>query len=178
MIYDKKEVFSLHDEDLVYCDWLKHTIPAIKDRSVYLLHHTIPRHLQGEVCKCLDSWMFQGIIQPSKSPYASQGVLVHRKLGEIYICVDYQKLNFIMVRDTFPFCQIDKALQAVHSSNQFSSFDCPQGYVQEAMEEDDMKKTAFRARSSDLYEFIHMPFGLSVEGSSLCHIMEHCLGNQ
>ena len=62
LIYDNKEVFSLHDEDLDYCDWVKHTTPAMMDKPVYLPHHTIPRQLQGEVCKCIDTWLPQDII--------------------------------------------------------------------------------------------------------------------
>ena len=46
------------------------------------------------------------------------------------------------------------------------------------MEESDIKKTAFRASSMDLYEFTCMPFGLSNAGSSFCHLMEQCLGDQ
>ena len=83
-----------------------------------------------------------------------------------------------MVRDSFPLPRIDEALQAVHNSNWFTSFDLTQGYLQLAMEEDDIQKTAFRARSSGLYEFTHMPFGLSNAGSSFCHLMEQCLGDQ
>ena len=41
-----------------------------------------------------------------------------------------------------------------------------------------MKKTAFRARSSRLYEFTCMPFGLTNAGASFCHLMEMCIGNQ
>ena len=58
-----------------------------------------------------------------------------------------------MVRDAFPLPRIDEALQAVHSSNWFSSFDLAQGYLQPAMEESDIKKTAFRASSMGLYKF-------------------------
>ena len=49
LIYDHPEVFSLHDEDLGFCDWIRHTIPTITDKPVYLAHHTIPPQLQGEV---------------------------------------------------------------------------------------------------------------------------------
>ena len=83
-----------------------------------------------------------------------------------------------MVKDAFPLPQRNEALQAVHSSNWFTSFDLTQGYPQLAMEDDDIKKTAFRARSSGLYEFTCMPFGLSNAGSSFCHLMEQCLGYQ
>ena len=82
-----------------------------------------------------------------------------------------------MVRDVFPLPRIEEALQAVHSSNGFSSFDLAQGYLQLAMEEGDIKKTAFRASSMGLYEFTHMPFGLSNVGSSFCCLMEQRLGD-
>ena len=52
IIYDHPEVFSLHDEDLGFCNKIKHTIPTTSDRPVYLLHCTIPPQLLGEVHKC------------------------------------------------------------------------------------------------------------------------------
>ena len=176
LIYDHPEVFSLHDEDLGFCDQIKHTILTTMDKPVYLAHCTIPPQLQGEVHKCLDTWLQQGIIRPLGSPYASQVVIMQKKTGEICLCMDYQKLNSIMVRDALP--RIDKALHAVHSNNWLLSFDLAQGYLQLAMEESDIKKTASIASPMGLYEFTHMPFRLSSVGSSFCHLMEHCLGDQ
>ena len=92
--------------------------------------------------------------------------------------MDYRKLNSITIRDAFPLPHIDEALQVVHSSNVFTSFDLVQGYLQLAMAEDNIKKTAFRACCSGLYEFTHMPFGLSNARSSFCRLMEQCLGDQ
>ena len=114
LVYDNKEAFSLHDEDLGFCDLIKHTILTMTEKPVYLPHHTLPRQLQGEVQKCLDTWLHQGIIRLSKSPYASQVVIVHKKSGEIHLYIDYQKLNSITVRDAFPLPRIDEALQALH----------------------------------------------------------------
>ena len=57
LIYGHPEVFSLHDEDLRFCDWIRHTIPTTTDKLVYLAHCTIPPQLQGEVHKCLDTWL-------------------------------------------------------------------------------------------------------------------------
>ena len=178
LIYSNQEVFSLHDEDLGYCDKLTHTIPKSTDKPVYLPHRTIPRQLQGEVHECLNTWLCQGVIQPSNSSYASQVVLVWKKTGEICICVDYRKLNFITIRDAFPLPHIDEALEVVPNCNAFTSFDLAQGYLQLAMAEDDIKKTAFRAGSSGLYKFTCMLFGLSNVGSSYCRLMEQCLGDQ
>ena len=83
LIYDYKEVFSLYDGDLGFCDTLKHSIPTTTDKPIYLPHRQIPVQLQQEVRKCLESWLKQGIIRLSKSPYASQVVIVCKKSGKI-----------------------------------------------------------------------------------------------
>ena len=124
-IYDHEKVFSLHNEDLGFCTKLAHSISTTTEKPVYLPHRTIPRQLQGEVRKCLDTWLRQGIIRPSKSLYASQVVILRKKTGEIQLCVNYQKLNSIMVRDAFSLPRIDVALQAVHNCQWFMSFDLP-----------------------------------------------------
>ena len=85
LIYDDPEVFSLHDEDLGFCYKIKHTIPMTLDRPVYLLHHNIPPQLLGEVHKCLVTWLRQGIIRPSQSPYVSQVVIVQKRQGK-FVC--------------------------------------------------------------------------------------------
>ena len=66
---------------------------------------------------------------PLQGLYASQVVTKQKKTGKIYLCIDYQKLNSIMVRDAFPLPRSDEALQATHSSNWFTSFDLAQGYL-------------------------------------------------
>ena len=41
LIYDYKEVFSLYDGDLGFCDALKHSIPTTMDKPVYLPYRQI-----------------------------------------------------------------------------------------------------------------------------------------
>ena len=103
---------------------------------------------------------------------------MHKKKGEVCLCVDYRKLNSITITDAFPLPCLDKALQAVHQSNWFTSFDLAQRYLQLAMAKEDIKKTAFRVGSSGLYEFTHMPCELSNTGSSFSHLMGQSLGDQ
>ena len=148
------------------------------NKPVFLPHRTIPRQLQGEVHKYLSTWLHQGIIWLSSSPYTSQVVNVCKKTGKIHLYVDYRKLNSITISNAFPLPHIDKALQAVHNCNVFTSFNLAKGYLQLAMAKDDIKKAAFRAGSSGLYQFTCMPFGLSNAGSSFCRLMEQCLGDQ
>ena len=105
-------------------------------------------------------------------------VIVRKKTGEIRLCVDFRKLNAISIRDSFPLPRIEEALQAVQAAIWFTSFDLAQGYLQLAMEEEDIQKTAFRAGSSGLFEFTRMPFGLTNAGASFCRLMEMCIGDQ
>ena len=177
VIYNHMEVFSLFDRDLGFCDYLKHSIPTTTDKPVYLPHQQIPIQLQSEVQKCLNNWLKQGIIRLSKSLYASQRVIVHKKTGRIRLCVDFRRLNAISICNSFPL-PCEEALQAVQAAVWFSSFDLAQGYLQMAMEEEDILKTAFRAGSSGLYKFTHMPFGLTNMGMSFCRLMEMCIGDQ
>ena len=87
LMYNHQSVLSLCDEDSGLCDHLKHTIPTTTTKPVYLPHRTIPVQLQTEVRKCLDTWLRQGIIRPSRSPYASQVVIICKKSGEICLCI-------------------------------------------------------------------------------------------
>ena len=89
--------------------------------------------------------------------------------------MDFRKLNAISIHDSFPLPHVKEALQA---AVWFSSFDLAQGYLQMAMEEADIAKTAFHAGSSGLYEFTRMLFGLTNAGASFCHLMEMCIGDQ
>ena len=54
LIYDRKEVFSLHDEDLGFWDKLAYTIVTTTNNPVYLPHRTLHKQLQGEARKCLN----------------------------------------------------------------------------------------------------------------------------
>ena len=99
-------------------------------------------------------------------------------MGEIWLCIDFRALNTITLHDSFPLPHIEEALQAVKVAVWFTSFDFAQGYLQLAVLESDIHRTAFRAGSLGLYEFTHMPFGLSNSGASFCHLMEMCLGDQ
>ena len=178
VIYDHTEVFLSFDGDLRFCDVLKHSIPTTTDKPVYLPHRQIPVQLQSEVRKCLNNWLKQGVIRPSKSSYASQVVIVRKKTSEIYLCVDFRRLNAISIHNLFPLPHVEEALQAIQAAVWFSSFDLAQQYLQMAMEEEDILKTALHAGSSGLYEFTRMPFRLTNAGASFCRLMEMCIGDQ
>ncbi len=179
LIYKYQQVFSLHNGDLGYCDKLVHSIPLGNTWEVVQLpHQAILPHMQSEVRKCLDTWLKQGVIHCSCSPFASQMVLVQKKTGEIHICVDFCKLNNMTKRDAFPLPRIEDALQAVQGVGVFCSINLAQGYLQVKMNPEDIQKTVFQCGSQGFFEFTRMPFGLSNALATFCRMMELCLGDQ
>ena len=54
-MYINQEQFSLHDEDLGYCDLIIHTICTNIDTPVYVPYKVILQQLQVEACECLNT---------------------------------------------------------------------------------------------------------------------------
>jgi len=60
------------------------------------------------------------------------------------VCIDLRALNKKTRRDAYPLPRVEEALEALYGAKFFSSLDLAQGYLQCAMEEKDIPKTAFR----------------------------------
>ena len=107
------------------------------------------------VKKELDKMLAQGIVQPSRSPWASPIVLVKKKGGNVRFCVDYRKLNLVSKFDAYPMPRVDEVLESVGPARFISTLDLARGYWQIPMSEQSQEKTAFTTP-----EFRVMPFGL------------------
>ncbi len=68
-----------------------------------------------------------GVIQPSKSPWASPIVLMRKKDGSHRFCVDYRALNAVTTPDTFPLLRIDDLLDQLGNAKYFSTLDLAAG---------------------------------------------------
>ena len=62
--------------------------------------------IKDEVSRMLE----HNLIQPSESPWASPVVLVRKKNGKLWFCIDYRKLNSVTQRDGHPLPRIDELL--------------------------------------------------------------------
>ena len=99
------------------------------------------------------------IIVPSKSTWASPIILVPKKDGSVWFCVDYRKANEITHKDAYLIPRIDDALDTLAESKCFSTLDLNSGYWQVEVDKGHRENTAFCTHEG-LFEFNVMPFGL------------------
>ena len=172
-----QDVFCHNEDDLGYTDTVKHKIPTTDEQPVCVPHRRIPPHQMMEVRAHLQKLLGQKIIRPSTSPYAAPVVIVRKKDGSLRLCVDYRMLNGKTRKDAYPLPRIEEALDSLKGATLFSSIDLAQGYHQVAIDEADIPKTAFRAGTGGLFEYLRMPFGLSNAPATFQRLMEAVMGD-
>ena len=67
---------------------------------------------QKQIKRQVEDLEERGIIEPSDSPWAANVVLV-KKDGTKWFCVDYRKLNAANIKDAYPVTRIDDILDAL-----------------------------------------------------------------
>ncbi|CAF5170145.1 unnamed protein product, partial [Rotaria magnacalcarata] len=74
--------------------------PGNKPRNSAPYRYSPARH--QVIGSNLKEMLQEGIITPSKSPWASPVILAPKKDGSMRFCIDYRKLNAITTRDAYP----------------------------------------------------------------------------
>ena len=70
-------------------------------------------------------------------------MVVPKKNNKIRVCIDYRKLNAVMITDAFPLSFTDIVFDAVPGHEMYSFLDGFSGYNQILMHLDDREETAF-----------------------------------
>ncbi|GKD27139.1 putative reverse transcriptase domain-containing protein, partial [Tanacetum coccineum] len=102
----------------------------------------------------------KGFIRPSSSPWGAPVLFVKKKDGSFRMCIDYQELNKLTVKNRYPLPRIDDLFDQLQGSSVCSKIDLRSGYHQLRVREEDISKNALRTRYG-YYEFQVMPFSLT-----------------
>ena len=86
-------------------------------------------------------------------------VPVHKKNGEITLCIDFRNLNWASKKDKYHVPPLEKILQKESKSKMFSLLDGFSGYNQVLVAPNDQLKTTFRTPWGT-FTYRRMPFGL------------------
>jgi hypothetical protein len=99
-------------------------------------------------------------IRTSISPAGAPIHFVKKKDGSLRLCVDYQRLNDITIKDRMPLLLIGESLDLLANATIYTKLDIKDAYHNLRIAKGEEKKMAFRTRYG-LYEYCVMPFGLT-----------------
>jgi hypothetical protein len=112
-----------------------------------------------ELKKQIDELLEKGYIRPSTSPWAAPVLIVEKKDGTKWMCIDYRALNEVIVKNKYTMPRIEDLFDQLRGASVFSKIDLRSGYHQLRIRPLDIPKTGFITKYG-LYEFMVMSFGL------------------
>ncbi|CUT98556.1 RNA directed DNA polymerase [Echinococcus multilocularis] len=121
-------IFSWQGVRLGRTNIVKYKLDTGEARLIWQPPRRIPPPLLEEVNRLVEEMLPDGVIKPSKSPWASPIALVKKNDGSLRLCIDYRKLNAVTKKDAFPLPHINDPLDSLHGSQWFSTLDLKSGY--------------------------------------------------
>jgi hypothetical protein len=154
-------------QDVEFTIELQHGMTLIS-RQPYKIAPKELAKLKIQLNKLLD----KGYICPSSSPWGCPALFVKKKDQALRLCVDYQPLNTITIKNKYPLPHIDILFDQLVGAMVFSKIDLRLGYHQIKIHPEDILKTVFSMRYG-LYEYLVMSFRLINAPAHFMYLMNY-----
>ncbi|XP_037526427.1 uncharacterized protein LOC119403570 [Rhipicephalus sanguineus] len=151
-------------------DWVYCNLELTASNPVHVKQYPLPFATREGVEKEVREMEKLGIIEKSESPYNSPVILVKKPDGTNRLCIDFRRLNNVLVADSEPMTRTDAVFATVANKKYFSKLDFVKGYWQIPLTEESKAKTAF-STTSGLYQFRYMPFGIKTAPAVFAKLM-------
>ncbi|GJX70170.1 putative reverse transcriptase domain-containing protein [Tanacetum coccineum] len=109
-------------------------------RAPYRLAPSGMKKLSGQLQELSD----KVFIRPSSSPLGAPVLFVKKKDGSFRMCIDYQELNKLTVKNRYPLLRIDDLFDQLRGSSVYSKIDMRSGYHQLQVREKDTLKNSIQ----------------------------------
>ncbi|GKB90900.1 putative reverse transcriptase domain-containing protein [Tanacetum coccineum] len=93
-----------------------------------------------ELSEQLQELSDKGFIRPSSLPWGAPILFVKKKDGSFQMCIDYQELNKLTVKNRYPLPRIDDLFDQLQGYSVYSKIDLRSGYHQPRVREVDISK--------------------------------------
>ena len=124
--------------------------------------------MREEVAKLKKAGAIKEVFYPE---WLANTVVVKKKSGKWWVCVDFTDLNKACPKDPFPMPRIDRLVNATVGHPRMSFLDAFQGYHQISLTAEDQEKTAFVTPVGN-YHYKVMPFDLKNAGSTISSLAQ------
>ena len=143
LITEYASIFAMTDMDLGKTSLVKRSIRLTDNTPFKECYQQIPPSMYEEVRKHLKEMVKIGAIWPPHNPWASLVVLVHKKDGKFWFCIDLKKLNAHTMKDSYSLPRIKGTLDSLNGDVWFTALYFKSGYWQVKMDEVSKPLTAF-----------------------------------
>ena len=135
MLMEYHDIFSLDKNKIGCTDAAKRIIELLDEEPLKEKFRRIAPPLLDEVWEHLQEMLDGGAIHPSQSPWCNAVVLVWKKDGGLWFCIDFRRLNARTKKDSYPLPRKQETMESMVGAQFFSMMDLKSGFWQVKMAE-------------------------------------------
>jgi len=171
-----EEFQSMFTDKPGLCTLYKHSINTGDAKPIKCRNFPMTPGKRKVFDETFDELLKYDIIEPSQSPWSSNGFVVTNNDNSLRFVLNYKPINAVTKSDVYPINRIDEMLAHLGSSNYMSTYDLSKGFFQIEMNDEGKEKTAFISHRG-LWQFKRMPMGLKNSPATFQRMVDNVLGD-